>query len=124
MKRSKTISLILLAPLLYSCSAKEEPKTGGDWEETSFNYRGDSTQSYERTSGQAHMSPITTFYMAYMLGRMGGFGGGMGYRSGYYSPNAASNLANAPGYHTGRSLKKPVGGFGSTARGRSSGVSS
>jgi hypothetical protein len=97
MKKSKIINLVLISAALASCNKKEDSGASGDWDDNSGKkvyMRSDTTAQYTRTH---HHSGIGTALLWYYAFRPYS-GGGMGYRTGYYSGGLShqSNVGRNP----------------------------
>lgn len=83
MKKSKTITLVLITSALASCH-KEQPKgASGSWDEKKVYMRSDSTASYSRT--HYHMGIAGPLLWYYAFRPYGRYSGGRYDRAGYYS---------------------------------------
>lgn len=115
MKKSKTISLVLITAALASCHKEKPQGAGGDWGDQKVYMRSDTTAGYTHT--HHHGAGIGTALLWYYAFRpYGGYSGRNYNRAGYYSSGIKehSNI----GHNTAKgSLTR--GGFG-----RNSSVSS
>lgn len=104
MKKSKTITLVLITSALASCH-KEKPEN--DWSGPKVYMRSDSTAAYTRTHHNYVLGSALLWYYAFRPYR--GYNGGQYGRAGYYSSgiHQSSNI--------GRNATKSSivrGGFG------------
>ena len=107
MKKSKSITLILITAALASCHQKKKEK---DWVENNVYMRSDTTAGY---SHPHHSNGIGTALLWYYAFRpYGYYRGGNYYRSGYYS-SAIGERANIGTSTTKSNIVR--GGFGSSA---------
>lgn len=108
MKKSKTISLVLITSALASCHKEKPQGAGGDWGDQKVYMRSDTTAGYTRT--HHHGAGIGTALLWYYAFRpYGGYSGRNYNHAGYYSSGIKEH-SNIGRNTTKGSLTR--GGFG------------
>ncbi len=107
MKKSKTVTLVLITSALASCHKESLSGAGADWGEQKVYMRSDTTAGYTRTHSGMGIGSMLLWYYAFRP--YGGYAGSHFTRQGYFSNGIrpASNIGSNP-------LKSAVarGGFG------------
>lgn len=114
MKKSKTITLVLITSALASCHKETNQGSGADWGDQKVYMRSDTTAAYTRTHSGMGMGIGSMLLWYYAFRPYRGYAGNQFTKAGYYSGgiHQSSNIGTSP-------VKSTVsrGGFG---KGRSS----